>query len=86
MAGYASRMMKFVWVYLAVVFGGAFIAAFYFRVQSRGWLSTIVFAGSLLALALYQYRRQQRSQDEPATRRGRSTRGTNEAPGPPADR
>ncbi len=55
--------MKLIWVYLAVVFGGALIAVVYLRAEERGWISTALFFGAIAAVAVVQSYRQRRSRE-----------------------
>ncbi|MBS2937064.1 hypothetical protein KDN32_04820 [Nocardioides sp. J2M5] len=48
------------YLYVAVIFGGAFIAMVYFRAQDRSWPSTIVFFGVLTVVSVVSVYRAQK--------------------------
>lgn len=59
-------MMKLVWGYVAIIFGGALAAGLYFRAQERGWMSTGLFVGAIVATTLVQMRRQKKRRSNEA--------------------
>lgn len=66
-------MMKVIYVYVAVVFGGALIAVFYLRAEERGWPSTITFISVIAASSVYGMRRARNRRDRDADRGTGST-------------
>jgi membrane protein implicated in regulation of membrane protease activity len=68
-------MMKVVYLYVAVIFGGAFIAMVYFRAQDRGWPNTIVFFGILTVVSVVSVYRAQRKKTREADDASETNRG-----------
>ena len=68
-------MMKVVYLYVAVIFGGAFIAMVYFRAQDRGWPSTIMFFGILTVVSVVSIYRAQRKKTRKSDDASESRRG-----------
>ena len=52
-------MMKVVYAYVTVVFGGALVAMLYLRAEERGRPSTITFISVIAAVTVFQMRRAQ---------------------------